>query len=263
MEIYYGSDQQIALQKTVDESTDWCLNTKGAVNGGRFLGTDDPDAFGWSEIFRCLEEGGAFTFRMVPIEKLSALNAALEKRQFRFDYWNVFSGPSEEILDATDRVLENPLPDDLELIEPDALRDGALIHEIQAFMTSNGIAPFTGKLLANQSLPSSLIALRNRQNRIVATAFGYIPYNKFSKWDSTAWGGLVSVDPSLRGKKFGLWINAKMLNDCVTKLGATAVQEYAAETNVPSRKMIEHCGLELDTTVVSGIATSGEGRFTK
>lgn len=262
MDWYFGTDHQVKLQQKVDELTAWCKDTKGAVNGGRFLGTDDSDALGWSRVIELLKDGGVFTFRMVPVEKIEELQVKLDKHGMRFDSWNVFSADSNAIEKHTNPLVDLPLPNGYSLIDNEELVDVAVISKIQECMARNGVAPFSGRLLSGQSLPSVTIAVRDKDANVVATAFGYFPYNQHSKWSSTAWGGLVSVDEAKRGMKLGVHVNALMVRGCVDRLGAKEVQEYAAATNIPSRKMIERSGLELDPDVVSGIATSGSGRFT-
>ena len=61
MEVYYGTETQVALQRKVDGSIGWLITTPGACHAGRFFGTDDPDRLGWDAIFRHLEEGTAFS----------------------------------------------------------------------------------------------------------------------------------------------------------------------------------------------------------
>lgn len=262
MECYFGTDQQVRLQKKVDELTDWCLNTKGAVNGGRFLGTDDYHALGWEQTIELIKEHGVFTFRMIPVEKLDELRSELSKHDIRFDSWNVFSADDETIATYTKPYTYGLLPSGYAIVEEKELSDVAVISEIQQCMAGCGVVPFTGSMLSGRSLSSVTLAIRNENGNIIATAFGYFPYNRFSERATTAWGGLVSVDESQRGKKLGVLINALMVRGCVEKLGATMVQEYAAATNTRSRRMIERSGLRLDPSVVSGIATTGSSRFT-
>lgn len=262
MDCYFGTDQQVRLQKKVDELTNWCVKTKGAVNGGRLLGTDDYNALGWDTIIKLIKDCGVFTFRMVPVETVEELQLKLGKHEIRFDTWNVFSADNDTIKAHTKPFVKLSLPDGYTLVDTSELTDIAVISEIQECMARNGVAPFTGRLLSGKSLPSVTIAIRNENTKIVATAFGYFPYNQYSKWASTAWGGLVSVDEAQRGKKLGALVNALMVRGCVDKLGAKEVHEYAAETNKPSRRMIERSGLRLDLSVVSGIATTGSVRFT-
>jgi hypothetical protein len=256
MDWYFGTEQQIRLQQKVDELTAWCAVTKGAVNGGRFLGTDDSDALGWGKVVELMLDGGVFTFRMVPVEKTEELQLKLHEHGMRFDSWNVFSAGVDTIRQCTSPLVALPLPDGYSLVNSEELSDAKWVSEIQECMARNGVVPFSGLLLSGQSLPSVTIAVKDRNAKIVATAFGYFPYNQFSKWSSTAWGGLVCVDETQRGMKLGAHVNALMVRACVDRLGAKEVQEFAAATNIPSRKMIERSGLEIDPLVMSGIATS-------
>lgn len=262
MDWYFGTDQQVRLQKKVDELTKWCSQTRGAVNGGRFLGTDDYNALGWERVIELIKDHGVFTFRMIPVEMLDEFRASLSKHDIRFDSWNVFSADRQTIDTHTRQLVEASLPEGYALVDEKELADAAVISAIQECMARSGVVPFTGRLLAGMSLPSVTIAIRDENGAIVGTAFGYYPYNQHSRWASTAWGGLVSVDESQRGKKLGVLINALMVRGCVEKLGAHEVQEYAAATNKPSRRMIERSGLRLDPGVVCGIATTGAARFT-
>ena len=250
------------MQQKVDSLTGWCARTKGAVNGGRFIGTDDYDALGWDRIGEFLADDGVFTFRMVAVEKVEALQARLESYGLRFDSWNVFAAKKDTIKKSTDFVEDCSLPEGYSLVEANDLKDASVINEIQQCMSRNGVAPFSGRLLSGQTLPSVLIAARGNSGNICATAFGNFPNNSLSKWSSTDWGGLVSVDEAHRGMKLGVFVNAAMVRGCVDQFGAKEVQEYAAATNILSRKLIEKSGLELDASVVSGIATAGTARFT-
>ena len=263
MDWYFGSEKQIAAQRKIDDLTNWCAETRGAVNGGRFLGTDDIENLGWDVIFSHLKDDGVFTFRMMPREEIAAIESRLVEAGFRIDFWSVFSAHSKEIKRHITPVVDAGLPNGYQRVRQEELTEPAIIKEIQQCMARNGVAPFSGRVLAGQSLPSALIALRDDTKNIVATAFGCLPYNKQSNWSSTAWGGLVSVDENQRGQKLGIKINALMIQDCIDRLGAEYVQEFAAETNMPSRGMIEHCGMKLDPTIMSGLATSGTERFTR
>ena len=97
----------------------------------------------------------------------------------------------------------------------------------------------------------------------MATALGHRPYNSLSVNHATAWGGLVAVDEDQRGKRLGIAANARMLRGCIDSLGAETLQEFVAATNIVSRRMVERCGLTLDESCMSGIASSGRERFTR
>src|SRR5690606_25320366 len=96
---------------------------------------------------------------------------------------------------------------------------------------------------------------------IVATAHGYMPHNTFSPYKGYAWGGLTETH---RGRGLGRFVNALMIERVFRELEASHVYELVSATNVPSRRMVEACGLSLEPTLTCGIATPHESaRFTK
>lgn len=98
---------------------------------------------------------------------------------------------------------------------------------------------------------------------MVAVAYGYRPHNSFSPHHRDAWGGLVAVAESQKGKGLGSYINAKMITRLFSELGAARIYQLVSEANAASRKMVEACGLRLDPTVKSGSAVAGGDRFTR
>ena len=62
---YFGTERQVALQKSADDAIDWMGATPGACNPGRCLGTDDPDRLGWDNIFEILGRDKIFAFRLM------------------------------------------------------------------------------------------------------------------------------------------------------------------------------------------------------
>jgi len=99
---------------------------------------------------------------------------------------------------------------------------------------------------------------------VVATAHGYMPHNAFSPYRGYAWGGLVAVAETHRGRGLGKLVNALMIERVLKELGASHIYELVSASNVPSRRMVEACGLTLELTLTCGIATPQESaRFTK
>jgi predicted GNAT family acetyltransferase len=96
-----------------------------------------------------------------------------------------------------------------------------------------------------------------------ACAHGYLPHNKHSPYNRYAWGGLVAVAPTYRGKGLGTYVNALMAEACLNHLSATHLYELVSATNTTSRRMVEGCGLSLSKTFYSGLATNGAERFTR
>ncbi len=262
MRQYLGNETQVRLQRKADEWSDWLYDTRGACHPGRFLGTDEPEALGWDVIKRHLRDDRVFGFRMIAAEDVDALNDRLADLGFRIDFWDVYSGAADRILAAAGPLINLPLPEGLSLIDKTDLKDAETVRHIQECMLRNGVAPFSGKLLSGASIPCCTIAVCNAHGSAVATAYGYLPYNRHSRHEKTAWGGLVCVDKSQRGKGLGKLVNALMLRGCVTDLGAERVQQFVSSDNESSRRMVEHCGLQYDPSVKCGIATSAGERFT-
>ena len=259
---YCGTPEQQRLQQRVDEMVVWCRNVRGAVNAGRMLGVDDIDALGWEAIFDRLEKDGVFTFRMVPKERIAEVEAVLAERDFRIDWWNVFKGSSETVLKHTADEGMRRLPEDYTIIRKEELTK-RVVQQMQACMERNGVRPYSGRMIAGMTEPMVSLAVRSPSGKIVATACGHMPYNSMSRHSRTAWGGLVAVDPGHRGMRLGVAINAEMVRRCVERLGARSVQEFVNADNETSRRMVERCGLSLDPTCMSGLATRGNERFTR
>jgi GNAT superfamily N-acetyltransferase len=258
-----GTEQQVALRRKLDSSVGWLITTPGACHGGRFFGTDDPELLGWDTIFDHLAEDGLFGFRLLATEDLPQIEARLSERGFRIDYWNVFSAKANTVREAL-RALDLSLPEGYRLIDAETLTYEDTIREAQAFMAGNGVAPMSVAMLSGKHGPCVFIAITGPDGGIVATAFSYFPHNVHSPHDDTAWGGLVAVDPEHRGKGLGVIANALALRGMIEEKGARAVYELVAEGNEPSRRMVERCGLSLDTSVKSGLAMAEDAeRFTR
>lgn len=98
---------------------------------------------------------------------------------------------------------------------------------------------------------------------MAACAHAYLPHNRHSVREKTAWVGLVAVAPDQRGRGLGRRINARAICMAVQALGADAIYELVSADNVPSRRMVEACGPRLRADLLCGIGTAGTQRFTK
>jgi len=260
---YVGTEQQMALQRSADDAIDWMNTTPGACNPGRSLGTDDPDRFGWDKIFEVLERDKIFAFRLMRSDQVDQIAKMLSKHGYRLDLWDVFIADRAESERRTSSILANGLPEgfaerpQLESAgHPDTKR-------VQSFMVANGVVPFSGSMLTGAFGPVTTVVILDEQGEVAAAAHGYLPHNKFSPHHESAWGGLVAVSPDHRGKGLGKYVNARMVSNCFSGLGAKTVHELVTESNVPSRRMVEASGLQLDLTLKCGGATTGTGRFTR
>lgn len=68
-------------------------------------------------------------------------------------------------------------------------------------------------------------------------------HNRHSPFSGAAWVGLIAVDPTLRGMGLGKQVDAICNLAAVDELGASATMEFVARDNIPSRAMLEGCGL--------------------
>ena len=261
MKCYRGTAHQIVLQEKVDALADWTRSTPGACQTGRLIGTDNPDRLGWETVFGHLEEDGVFGMRMIPAADVTAIEARLEARGCRFDTWNVFQAEAPAIRSALAQ-LDLTLPPGFVPLDRSLRQEASTIGRVQDFLVENGIAPFSGAMLAGLHGRSALTVILTPGGDIAATAYAYFPHNRHSPHSACAWGGLVAVAPSHRGRRLGLIVNAMMLLEAVDDLGAASVHELVSTSNEASRRMVRRCGLVHHPELVCGVATRGSGRFT-
>ncbi|RJT37286.1 GNAT family N-acetyltransferase [Mesorhizobium waimense] len=260
---YFGTKLQQRLQAEAEASIDFIRTTPGACQTGRTTGCDDPDQFGWELIDKILNRDGIFGFRMIPPGKVDELRSRLAKRGYRFDTWDVFVADQASALVASEAIVGRGLPDGFVDREKPTEPDGEYTAHIQALMAVSGVVPFSGSLLAGTLGPATTVVVGDETGAVAATAHGYLPHNPYSAYHRYAWGGLVAVAQSHRGRGLGAYINARMILNVFRNLHATHIYELVSASNMPSRRMVESCGLRPDPAVVCGAAMPGESaRFT-
>ncbi|QRM55926.1 GNAT family N-acetyltransferase [Sinorhizobium sp. BG8] len=261
---YFGTDMQQRLQAQAEASVEFVWTTPGACQTGRTMGCDDPDRLGWPVIDRFLDRDGIFGFRMLPNDKVADLKARLAERHFRFDSWNVFVADRASAIVASKEIVDRGLPAGLvDLASPTAPDDEYTVR-IQTLMAASGVVPFSGSMLVGALGPATTGVVGTPAGDPVATAHGYLAHNSFSPYHGHAWGGMVAVAEPLRGQGLGNYINARMILSVFHDLDATHVYELVSDTNIPSRRMVEACGLTLDPALVCGIAMPDESaRYTR
>lgn len=261
---YFGTELQQRLQAQAETSVDFINSTAGACQTGRTMGCDDPDRLGWDRIDEYLDRDGICGFRLIPADKAEELRSHLAKRNFRFDTWDVFLADRVSALAASEAITSRGLPDSLADLDMPIRPEDDYTARIQAFMGAAGVAPFSGSLLVGAFGPAMTVAVGDDDGTIVAAAHGYLPHNAHSPFHGYAWGGLVAVAESQRGKGLGNYINARMTVGVFQDLGATHVYELVSASNMPSRRMVMSCGLRHQQGLVCGIATPNDSaRFTR
>lgn len=261
---YAGSEAQIELMRRSDDHAEWTRTTRGACNVGRMLGCDDIEQIGWPTILDALQRGGSFGFRLLSLDAATAAAAELQRHGYRLDMWDVFVAGRSEAASQVDAIFDSGLPPGMSWLDIGADPDGAAMRSVQAFMLANGVVPFSGSMLLGRYGPARTLAIADADGTVVASACTYLPHNATSVHARKAWGGLVAVDPSQRGRKLGVLINAAMVKAAFEELAAEGIYELVSSSNMPSRRMVEACGLRHDPAVVSGVATTADGtRYTK
>lgn len=261
---YFGTENQQRLQAQAEASVAFINATPGACQAGRTMGCDDPDRLGWQRIDEFLARDGVCGFRLIPAGKADELKSYLTKRNCRFDSWDVFLADRETALAASESILSRGLPNGLIELERPTDPQGEHTARIQTLMAAAGVVPFSGSLLTGAIGSATTVAIGDRDGLVAAAAHGYLPHNAHSDYRGYAWGGLVAVAESQRGKGLGNYVNARMIVSVFRELNATHVYELVSSTNVPSRRMVESCGLRFEPALVCGIATPSERtRFTR
>ncbi|HUE46708.1 MAG TPA: GNAT family N-acetyltransferase [Aestuariivirgaceae bacterium] len=237
----------------------------GACNVGRMIGCDDIDQFGWPAVFDVLERDGVIGLRMVAADQLPEITERLASKGFRLDLWDVFTASAAEALPMTRQILAPGLPSGLTRLALGNEPEGALIRRVQEFLLQNDIVPFSGAMLIGAVVPAITVVLTDEGGDIVACANSYLPHNAFSPFRNAAWGGLVAVAESQRGRKLGRYVNALMVEEAFAALNAEMIYEIVSDANLASRRMVEASGLRFAANLKSGSAVGigVVGRFTR
>lgn len=260
---YFGTDIHQRLQAQAEESAEFIARTPGACQAGRMMGCDNPERFGWDRIGEIVERDGVCGFRLMETAEVPDIRSELLARGCRFDTWDVFLAERNAALLASCEIAKEPLPSGLFLWTTADNPESKQIKETQAMMASAGLVPFSGSMLTGEIGSSVTIIIGDRAG-VVATAHGYMPHNAFSPYRGYAWGGLVAVNETQRGRGLGKFVNALMIERVFRELEASHIYELVSANNVPSRRMVEACGLSLEPTLTCGIATPQvNARFTK
>jgi len=261
---YFGTETQQKLQAQAERSADWIMATAGACQSGRFMGCDDPDQLGWDIVDEILERDRLCGFRMIHTRKVDDLVAQLAKRGFRIDFWDVFTADRFRAVEASKAIVARGLPEGLVDRKKPTDPEDEHTRNIQTLMAASGIVPFSGSMLTGRIGPATTVAVADGAGSVVAAAHGYLPHNRFSPYHRHAWGGLVAVAESQRGRGLGSYINARMVVSVFSELEADHIYELVTATNAASRRMLESCGLRQDPTIVCGMAMAGDSaRFTR
>ena len=249
---YYGTETQQRLQTQAEASAGFVTATPGACQAGRIVGCDDPDKLGWDHIAEIIERDGVCGFRLIDTERVDEIRARLSHFGCRLDTWDVFLADRAAALAASARATERELPDTLSCRMLFLGAESGQVRELQSLMVNGGLVPFSGSMLTGEFGSVANIALVDINDRPIACAHGCMPHNSFSRYHTYAWGGLVAVEENYRGKGLGKYVNALMIEQIFEELDADHIYELVSATNLPSRLMVEACGLRLQPPSPAG-----------
>lgn len=225
-----------------DEQVAQCADLPGAVVHARAFTSDDPVTLGWALLRNAMTAEGTASLRGVDDATIAVGRKELAEFNPTVHHWDLFMADATTLRDVCGTIVADGLPDRLTRIS-DADLTPERVHEVQAFLTDQGVMPFSADALTGKLFPARLLALQHRDGRIAAADFSAMTHNRHSPFAGVAWVGLIAVDPEFRGHGLGKKVDAICNLMAVDELGATATMEFVAKDNVPSRAMLESCGL--------------------
>ena len=239
---YFGTDKVMALQQARDEQVAALADLPGAVVHARTFSSDDAAKLGWDYLKRIMSEEGLVTLRGADDATVEVAKEKLKDFDPKLHIWDLFMADAEIIRDVCGKIVHGGLPDDVKRIS-DSSMTPQKAQEVQAFLTEQGVSPFSTDALLGNLFPARLIAFENSDERIVAAGFAAMTHNRHSPFYKSAWVGLIAVDPKLRGLGLGKLVDAICNLVAVTELQAASTMEFVAQDDAPSRAMLESCGL--------------------
>lgn len=239
---YFGDEQTRLLQSRRDEQIQEMMSTPGAVGHARVFTSDDPDVLGWDRIREVIEIEGLVSLRGVNENKVREAQEKLADFDVVAHHWDIFFGDAEDVRAACTPLANQGLPAGITR-QSDETIDANSLHEMQAFLSSHGVSPFSKTALSGALFPGKPIILRKPDGGVAAVAFAGLTHNEHSWLSGVAWVGLVAVDPTMRGLGLGKAVDAIANLVAIDELGAQGTTEFVAADNAPSRAVLMACGL--------------------
>ena len=260
---FYGTQLQIAIQAKMRERQVWIEKTPQIANGGRVLNFLDPEKTGWKRIKELFAEDRVISFTAQPLDTMMPLLRHAFGEDCQYPYWNVFTGETETVLDASRSVVaEVPVPSNWKLQSLEKPEDGQ-ISAVQELNIDTGIAPYPAFYSRGEVVPCLTTFLWNRDGRLMGTASANCRYHPDSRFSGYVFEGSVSVAEECRGMGLGKLLNAKVLLDSHERYSWTGALAQARPDNLPSRKMIEACGLKMSPDLVTISVIASDEEFTR
>lgn len=260
---YFGTDFQIEIQKQMIARHEWLAHSTTMANGGRVMNILDPAAVGWDQVKEFVKSDGAVALTAMKRANAAALIAGVFGSDFDLPEWNVHLSAADQVLACSRSVLaEHPVQDGWRL---NCLRapDDQELSAIQALNLATGVAPLPGPYLRGELVPSFTSCLWMHDGELAAVSNVTARYHERSRFSGHVFNGSTSVAPAYRGLGLGKIVTAHVLVESQRLIAWSHALAQIAPDNVPSRRMVEACGLVCDPTLVTFAVISRGVTFTR
>lgn len=260
---FFGSANQIRVQKRLRDRQPWIATTPAVSNGGRILHFVEPDRLGWNRVAELANEDRLAGFPcVIRDEVVGAIRARLGPH-WRILSWNAFLGPADRVRPVCERLIETvdlPAGWRIEVLErPDEDR----IAAIQALNAATGVSPYPAYYSRGEAVPIVTVCISDGSGELAATASAAQRYHPESRLAGHVFAGMVSVSPAHRRQGLGRLANAVALVESHARFGWTMAKEHVAADNAASQAMVEACGLGNGEGRVSLVALDSDEGFTR
>lgn len=258
---YVGTTLQVSIQKRMRERHVWIEDTPEIANGGRTLNFLDPDKMGWSRVGDLTQEDGVAVFMALPLEETRVNLQERLGANWRTPHWDVFFGNAEPVLEACNSVMSSfalPVGWRIDSLDTPTERQ---IDDIQNLNIVVGIAPYPAYYCRGDVVPCVSTCIWDDKGQLVATAMANYRYHPNSRLKGHLYAGSVSVLPDCQGMGLGKMANAALLVHSHRIVGWATALEQVKPDNVPSRRMIEACGLTKSQELATIFAINSDDQF--
>lgn len=248
---FFGSDFQIEIQKQMIGRHEWLRHSTTMANGGRVMNILDPVAVGWDRVREFVASDGTVALTAMERDTAAAQLAEVFDDNFDFPEWNVHLSAAGRVLEYCRGILARyRVPDGWRLECLQSPND----HELSAIQKLNlatGVAPLPGPYLRGELVPSFTSCLWTHDGDLAAVSNASARYHSDSRFGGHVFNGSTSVALAHRGLGLGKVVTAHVLVESQHGISWTHALAQVAPDNVPSRLMVEACGLAFQPTLVT------------
>lgn len=263
MSEYMGSDNLVALQKSLRKRRIEFSENPLLSNGGRVMNILEPDRFGWDKVRDAAEQDGFVGLTRVDREQTLPHLAKMFGEEVALPYWQVFTGKPDDVnQSSTDVITGFSMPNGW-TVKNDTLPDEETIHASQLLNNETGVAPAPAYFLRGEEIQSMLTCVYDDQGTMAACASGTMRYHPAGPQADWMFAGGVSVSPDHRRSGLGSYVNANLLIESQKVFNWVSVLEQAKEDNLASVGMITRCGLVPESGKITVIINLAGGEITR